>query len=178
MPLWPTWSRHPVEARETRVRFQRAAHVVSKGRAVSLECRLVLHTELARFDSWTVHVVQLLCPVQRTLDLALRRREGPFNSVTGLLPTPTDGNGLAATNRDESVRFALGVLPLSINRTGRSFPKREVGVRIPAGALRDVAKWQGSGLISRQRRFDSCRHDTPDSSPEGDASLTRRMRRV
>ena len=103
-------------------------------RAVSLECSLVLQTERAEFDPRTVHFEVVaarwsstrlvrersgsdshrrLMPRPADLDLALRRRARPFNSVTGcFLPPPVDpGSWLRTTMRAFDSFWGCSLLP-------------------------------------------------------------------
>jgi hypothetical protein len=109
-PLWPMWSRHPAEAREMLVRFQRAAHVslVKEGRVTGVPLGPANRARRVRFPGGPS--IQMFSPRLADLDLAFRRRVRPFNSVTGERHAPNGGPGLVATNRDENVRFVLGVL--------------------------------------------------------------------
>lgn len=133
MPLWPTWSRHPVEAREMLVRFQRAAQ---KQRAASLECSLVLQTERAGFDSRAVHPSAVVHAPSSGPGPRPPKADKTVQLGHGVQTRPHQwilGSRLRTVTR--AFDSLWGCTLLSIKWTGRSFPKREIGVRVPPGAL-------------------------------------------
>lgn len=95
------------------------------GRA-SLGCNSVSQTERAGFDSREVHTSPLRCCLVQRIWTPLSEGGRDRSTRSRGTSAPIGGTGLAATNRDESVRFVLGV------------------------PSRGVAKWEGSGLINRQ----------------------------
>src|SRR5512133_1904878 len=84
----------------------------------------------------------------------LRRRARPFDSVTRYFRPPS-------VEPDSRLRTAMRAFD---SFWGYFAWRRQVG---RLRSHKSPIAW-----------FDSCRHDMPDSSPEGDAALTRRRRRV
>jgi hypothetical protein len=76
---------------------------------VSLERRLVLQTELAGFDSRAVQAFRCLAPSSGPGPCPPKASE-TVQLVHGVPHASNGGPGLVATNRDENVRFVLGVL--------------------------------------------------------------------